>query len=223
MIREFDLIPASYRERLKIRYWCQLFLAICFLLVILIIAAKFIIASQTRIIESRIDSLQQDKSFNLRQQQIYNQSLTVENRLQKNIEILNGLRGGPPVRQILRVIDRIIDGNVWFTQWTFTRAGELTEVKPQTVQTGYFIIIPQNTAGNNKQQTWKLDTHMEIKGQARDHSSLSNFVSALIKQPEIIDVKVIKTSLREYVDYKIVDFNLVVIINNQYNNNDDDL
>ncbi len=221
MVKELDLIPASYRERLKIKCWCQQFLAVFVLVIITIIIAKFFIASQTTTFKNRIDSLQQDKSLNLQQQHIYNASLTLEKNLQKNLEILNGLRGGPPARQILLVIDRVMDGNVWFTQWLFTRAGELIAVKPQTVQTGYFIIIPENIAGNNKKQAWKLNTHMDIKGQARDHTSLSNFVGALIKQPEIDDVKVIKTSLRNYVDYKVVDFSLTVIINNQFNKIDD--
>jgi hypothetical protein len=218
--RELDLIPASYRERLKIKLWCQLFLAVLVLLVALLVIAKFSIAGQTKVYKAQISRLQKDKSFNLQQQQTYNDLLALEISLQKNLEILDGLRGGPVVRQILLVIDRILDGSVWFTQWSFIRAGELMEVKPQTVQKGYFIIIPQETSGNSKQQAWKLNTHMEIKGQARDFSSLSYFVGKLLKQPEIDDVKVINTSLRNYVEYQVVDFNLVVIINNQFRAND---
>jgi hypothetical protein len=118
-------------------------------------------------------------------------------------------------------MDRIMQNDVWFTQWSYNRAGEITPVQPATVQTGYFIIIPQEangspSTGSPNQQAWKLNTHMEINGQALDYSSLSGFVRKLINQPEIDDVKVINTSLRNYTSSQVVDFNLVVIINNQF-------
>lgn len=215
-MREIDMMPASYRERQQIKRWCQQFLMLFVALSIGIVVTRFSVTKQTQSLNLRIAGLQKDKSFNLQQQQIYNALLSDEARLQKNLEILKGLRGGPAVREILLVIDRVLDGRVWFKQWSFNRAGEVTEVKPQTVQTGYFIIIPQNTAGNATQQAWKLNTHMEIKGQAIDHVSLSEFVRKLIKQPEIEDVQVVNTTSRRYVDYQVVDFNLIVIVNNQF-------
>lgn len=215
-MREIDMIPASYRERQQIKRWCQLTLTAFIVLLIGFFTARFAVTKQTQSINTRIARLQKDKSFNLQQQQTYNALLADEARLQKNLEILEGLRGGPAVREILQVFDRVLDGKVWFKQWSFYRAGEITEVKPQAVQTGYFIIIPQNTAGNPTQQAWKLNTHMKIKGQSVDHISLSDFVGKLIKQPEIEDVQVVNTVSRRYVDYQVVDFNLIVIINNQF-------
>ncbi len=221
MVHELDLIPESYRERLMIRRWCHLFLISLVLLIVLIIIAKVTVSMQTSRFKTQISTLQKDKVFNIQQQQNYNELVRLETRLQKKLEILDGLRGGPAVQQILLAIDRVMNGNVWFTRWSFYRAGELTEVKPQAVQTGYFIIIPQDTAGNSTQQAWKLNTHMKIVGQARNHTRLSAFVADLLKQPEINDVKVIKSTLRSYTEHQVVDFNIVVTINNQFRKNDD--
>lgn len=216
MTHEIDLIPASYRERLKIQRWCHLFLVALALVILLTVFIRLSLNSKNQLIQSELSILQRDKSFNLQQQQTYNDLLTAERKLNKNLEILDGLRGGAPVRQTMMVIDRVLNDNIWFLQWSFKRAGEIVTLPPQTVQTGYFIIIPQENSRIGKQQTWKLETHMEIKGQARDHTSFSLFVQGLLSQPEIEDVKIVDTQMRRYADIQVVDFNIVIVINNQH-------
>ena len=217
-MHELDLIPASYKERLKIKRWCRQFgLAFVSVLVILF-GLKFAIANKTMALTSKIEVLQKEKQTSIEQQQKYNDLVTKETKLTKELEILNGLRGGPSAKQILLAVDRVMQDDVWFTQWSYHRAGEITPVQPATVQTGYFIVIPEGASGSPNQQTWKLNTHMEINGQALNHSSLSGFIRNLIKQPEIEDVKVINTSLRSDINSQVVEFNLVVIINNQFKN-----
>jgi Fimbrial assembly protein (PilN) len=214
-MHELDLIPASYKERLKIKRWCQQFGLAFVSVLVVVFGLRFAITNQTMALNSRIEVLQKDKQTSIEQQQRYNELVANEVKLRKQLEILNGLRGGPSAKQILLAVDRVMRNDVWFTQWSFIRAGQITQVQPATVQTGYFIIIPQE-ATKPTQQAWKLDTHMEISGQALDHSSLSEFISNLIKQPEITDVKVINTSLRSYTSSQVVEFKLVVIINNQF-------
>ncbi len=213
---ELDLIPASYKERLKIKRWCHQFALVLAGLLIVVFSLKFAILNKTTVLNSKIAVLQRDKQTSIEQQQKYDALVSQETKLRNQLEILNGLRGGPSAKQILLAVDRVMQNDIWFTQWSFIRAGEITQVQPATVQTGYFIIIPQETNASPNQQAWKLDTHMEISGQALDHSSLSGFISNLIKQPEINDVKVINTSLRSYTSSQVVEFKLVVIINNQF-------
>ncbi len=216
MRHEMDLIPASYRERQKIQHWCHLFLMVFVVICLLIVMGRFSLANKVEKTLLIVSKLQKDKSFNLQQQQTYNELLVTERVLQKNLEILSGLRGGPSVRHIFTVIDRVMNDSVWFEEWSFQRAGEMTEVKPHTVQTGYFIIIEQEGSNNKKKQAWKLNTHMDIRGQAKDHSSFSHFVSELINQPEIEDVKVISTILTSYMTYQVVNFQIIVIVNNLF-------
>lgn len=216
-MHELDLIPASYKERLKIKRWCRSFGMIIYCILAMVVGLRFVIIYKTMALNTTIEARQKDKLFNMKQQQIYKALVTEELKLKKDLEILNGFRGGPSAKQILLAIDRIMQDDVWFTQWTFNRAGEITPAPPATVQTGYFIIIPQDDAiGSPNQQAWKLNTHMEISGQALDHSSLSGFVRNLINLPEIDDVKVINTNLRPYINSQVVEFNLAVIINNRF-------
>jgi hypothetical protein len=215
-MHELDLIPASYRERLKIKRWCHQFGFVFAGVLVIVVGLRFAVINKATTLNTEIEIRQKDKQSSLEQQQKYNALMAEEVKLKKELEILNGLRGGPSAKQILLAVDRVMPDDVWFTQWSFSRAGEIIPVQPAAVQTGYFIIIPQDANGSPNQQAWKLYTHMEISGQARNHSSLSGFISNLINQPEIDDVKVINTSLRSYTGSQVVDFNLVVIINNQF-------
>lgn len=219
MSHNIDLIPASYKERLKIQRWCHFFIIALILVILLTVTFRLHINSKSKSIQNTITTLQRDKSFNLQQQQTYNDLLTVESRLNKQLEILQGLQGGAPVRKTLMVIDRVLNKNIWFLHWNFKRAGEIVNLPPETVQTGYFIIIPPENNKTGKQQTWKLDTHMEIKGQARDHSSFSIFVQDLLNQSEIDDVKIVNTQMTPYIDTQVIDFNIVIVINNQHSEN----
>lgn len=216
MSREIDLIPSSYKERKKIQQWCHLFLLALAVVVSVTLFLRLMLDNKNKTIQTTISQLQQDKSFNLQQQQKYNNLLSVENRLKKNLEILDGLRGGPTVRQVLLAIDRVFNASIWFTDWSFMRAGEFTEAPVKKVQTGYFIIIPPENNPNGKQQTWKLNTHMTIKGQAIDHTSFSLFVQQLLDRNEIDDVKIVSTQVRPYINTQVIDFNIIVIVNNQF-------
>ncbi len=215
-MHELDLIPASYKERLKIKRWCHQFGFVFASVLVIVVGLRFAIINKAMALNTEIEIRQKDKQSSIEQQQKYNVLVAEEVKLKKELEILNGLRGGPSAKQILLAVDRVMPDDVWFTQWSFNRAGEITPVQPATVQTGYFIIIPQQANGSPNQQAWKLNTHMEISGQALNHSSLSGFIRNLINQPEIEDVKVINTSLRSYTSSQVVDFNLIVIINNQF-------
>jgi len=217
MNHEIDLIPASYKERLKIQQWCHWFLASLILVTLLTVSFRYYLNNKNESLTKAIATLQHEKSFNLQQQQNYNNLLTTERKLNKNLEILEGLRGGAAVRKTMMVIDRVLNGNIWFLNWSFKRAGEIVDTTPKTIQTGYFIIIPQENSQSGKQQTWKLNTHMDIKGQAKDHSSFSVFVQDLLNQVEIKDVRIINTHISSYFDMQVVDFNIVVVINNKKN------
>lgn len=221
-MHELDLIPASYREQLKVKRWFRLFFIAIAITIILVSGLRLSIVNSTKKLSDKIEVLQKNKIVNIGLQKKYNDLVEQEIKLKKDLEVLKALQGGPSTKQILLAIDKAIQNGVWFTQWTFNRNREATPVQPNTVQTGYFIIIPQENINSPSpsQQAWKLTTHMEISGQALDHTNFSSFVNKLIHQPEIADVKVINTSLNSILSTQVVDFKIVVIINNNYKGDD---
>jgi Fimbrial assembly protein (PilN) len=221
-MHELDLIPASYREWLKVKGWFRLFAAAVAVVIPCIVGLKLVIANSTKVVSEKIEVLQKNKVTNLGLQKKYNDLVAEEVKLKKDLEVLQGLQGGPSAKQMLLAIDRAMQTGVWFTQWSFNRAREITPVQPATTQNGYFIVIPpeDTNAPATGQQAWRLTAHMEISGQALDHTNFSNLVNNLIKQPEIDDVKVINTSLRSFQNAQVVDFKIVVVINNNFKGGD---
>jgi hypothetical protein len=132
--------------------------------------------------------------------------------LERRRAILSGLRGGVEAKRMFVVVDRALDGNVWFLSWTFRRAGELVEKVPETVDTGYFIVVPSG-ASKEPEKAWRLEAHMEIHARTLDHSTLAGFVRRLVEQPEIQDVRILKTRMHKYTTRQVVDFELAVIVN----------
>jgi len=85
------------------------------------------------------------------------------------------------------------------------------ENSPQGVSTGYFIVIPAGSS-DREEETWKIETHMNIQGQALDHSAMSEFVLNLTQQPEIENVRIVNTRLNRSDLEKLVDFSLDIIV-----------
>ena len=108
-------------------------------------------------------------------------------------------------------MDSALDKSVWFVDWTFRRAGELVDEDEKGVQTGYFLVIPIE-AEDEPNRAWRMETHMEILGQARDHSTLASFVSRLLDEPRIAQVRIVKTHVREVAAVEVVDFELAVVV-----------
>ncbi len=129
--------------------------------------------------------------------------------------MLQGLRSGAPARAVFRAVDQALAGaDVWFLNWQFRRAGVLVpEEQAGGVETGYFIVVPED--GREVSQSWQVETHLKIKGQARDHAALSRFVDDLFTQRAVVDVSVQKTALRSYGDVDVVDFDMAVVLNSE--------
>lgn len=211
---EMDLIPNDYRERIKIRRWCRRFAIYFSALVVLLFGSNLFLQNSLKQLHEQIRTLQQGKSFNLSQKGRLDALHSQHQILAKKLEILSTLRGGAPVEKIFLAIDRVMEGDIWFRQWSFRRAGELSTAKPETVQTGYFIVVPK-TGDAGKDQAWRLTTHMEISGQARNHAALAKFLRQLIDQPEIEDIQVVKTNRRSYTRIDVIDFELVIIVDDK--------
>ena len=100
---------------------------------------------------------------------------------------------------------------VWLTQWNFRRASNRVDEEPATVNTGYFIVVPDGQEKSQK-ETWKIETTMLIQGQAMDHVAMSDFVANLTRQPDIENVRIVSSRLNRSGQVKLVDFSLEIIV-----------
>ena len=211
---EFDLIPGDYRSGLVRRRWLQLFLAALASMVVLSGGAAAALDYAAREVIAEIDMLQAEQQSNREVAQKLGNLRKQKAQFFYQLSLLDGLRGGTPAERMFVAIDRALtDDTVWFQHWDFKRAG--SSVKPSetpATNTGYFIVVPKSNE-TKAQQVWRIETHMTIKGRAGDHAALSKFVANLFSQPEIYDVKVLRTSTYRNAQLRAVDFDLAIVVN----------
>ena len=213
MTSEMDLIPQDYRDYLRISRDVKRFTfaaASVLLLSALVYAGLEVAISE----DSRaIQALEKKKAITSQQRLVLESLQGQHQSVADKLAVLERLRGGAVAQEMFVAVDRALDGDsVWFTSWSFLRAGSAAPREPQGVNTGYFIVIPQGQ-GSDPEPAWQIKTHMEIKGQARDHAALSEFVRRLLDQSQIGDVRVLNTHQRQYSQAMVVDFELAVLVN----------
>jgi len=215
-----DLVPADYRRYVQqlqlLQHWG--------LLIGVIIAASVMLAAGLKYMsieyQKEIVVLEKKKAISSHQRGILQDLEKDRNLLMKKRQVLEKLRGGALAEDMFVNIDRALDGrNIWFKNWKFTRAGSMTSEKPKGVNTGYFIVIPESDRVNQKEQeAWRIQTHMEVSGQATDHEALSSFVRRVLQQPQIGDVRILNTQQQASADKTVIDFKLVIMVNSGYTN-----
>lgn len=209
---EFDLVPRDYRLRLALRQWLQRLGIFMAMVVAVNLSSGAALALAGNQLDSQIQALQTQQAMTA-QQRVQLESLDARiGELHEQWQVLSALRSGVPAEQIFVTIDKAIaDMDVWFGEWAFTRAGSAGDGTSATVNTGYFIVVPDG-AEPVEAPAWQVRTHIRIKGQARDHGALSRFVRALFERARVDDVRVQRTSLRRYANASVVDFELAIVL-----------
>ena len=212
-MNEFDLIPGEYRLRLQQEQAFKIFAVLLILLLVVVTLSFFYLVNERNGVDADINQLETKKKIVTQQHEDLGRLQKSQVNFVNQLSLLQNLRSGDAVEKMLLAIDKSLnDDEVWFKNWKFQRAGTVITEKPTGKNTGYIIVIPSEQE-NGKEQMWKINSHMTIQGQARDHSALSRFVRRLFDRPEINDVRVLKTTLRRYTKVSIVDFNLAIVVN----------
>lgn len=213
---DIDLIPSGYRywvwqlSMLKRFSWWLVFLVVVFL------GLAFFWSAEAKKINASTATLQNKMDITQGQRKKLENLINQKSELEYQWKLLYELRGGTTVEKVLVAIDSVLmPDDVWFLDWRFNRAGYVVDKAEGKEEPGYLIIISRkNPNSNEPSEMWKIKTHISIKGQAKDHAAFSSFIQRLIERPEISDIQVEKTLLRQLEKAKIVDFNIVVFISN---------
>ena len=208
---DFNLIPASYRRRRRVKRWLLAFAGFYVLVVLAIGTGKVAISDFIESARSEIDSLKGDTQEVLSRKRELREMRGRESELEHRLIVLDRLIDGPRITRLFQAIDRSLDERIWFVDWKFVRAGELVDVPEKTVERGYFIVVSEpSTTG--LQQAWKILTHMEISARAVNHSALAEFVRRLGVQPEVDGVQVVATQTEQFDGQNVIGFRLAVLL-----------
>ena len=210
---DIDLIPQAYRTRLWQTSWIKRSALLLGGLVVLLIGSSIALGVATANAKSRVEELQLKQAFTAQQRTDIERLGVEKSELEQQFLLLSGLRSGAAAGDMFVTIDRALTSeDVWFLEWQFQRAGVMAGEDVRTVNTGYFIVVPDG-AEQLAADELRVQTHMTIRGQARDHSALSGFVRRLFAQPVIDDVRILRTALNSGRQTSIVDFELAVVLN----------
>lgn len=211
-MNEIDLVPVDYRQRIRVRSWLRTFGVVMGATLLLLGGARAFLAWSEQSRRGQIEELRAAEQQAIAQEAHLAQ-LDQEHQLaRRRLSILSGLRGGISSDVVFLAVDRALDEGIWFRDWTFRRAGEFVDGESKAVKTGYFLVVPLEPPEEGGSRAWRLETHMEITGQARDHSTLAGFVSRLLDQPRIREVRVVNTRQRRYAATEVVEFELAVLV-----------
>lgn len=209
---EIDLIPQEYRKWLMQRSLSRKYLLGFGALNVAVIVAALLFGRISTSMAEEAARLTADNTVTRQQQEQLVLLQQQEVEIERQLGLLRGLRAGAAVDDIFAVVDRALNGtDLWFLDWKFRRAGVVVDGEQRGVETGYFVIVEDNNGA--QADAWKIETHMTIHGQAKDHQALSNFVRALFEQGEIKDVNVQKTSATNFGRGRVVEFDLTIVLN----------
>jgi len=207
-----DLIPADYRDMLRVRRWFKLSIISVAVIVMVTVLTKGALAYLIEAQNDAIGHLQQSKTSVVNNEKILDSLTRQKSSIEYKLDILNSLQHGPATNKLFTAIDKAMSKDIWFQEMSYLNKPETDKVKGETVNTGYFIVVPQGSESTrdakNPGKQNKLLTKVEIKGQARDHSVLASFVNRLNAQPVFSTVKIVNTQLRRYTKTEVVDFTL---------------
>jgi len=209
---DIDLIPNEYRLWLWQLRWLKGF-GIALVLLVLIYGIGYgVTVTGLKSTQSEMAKLQKEKAISTMQREKLQRLDEEKIEMERQWTLLNGLRGGTTVQDILKVTDRAFNSNdLWFTDWQFARTGVVVDKKERRLDSGYFIIVPKNKK-DPEGEAWEIQTHLKISGQALNHAALSGFVSRLLQQPQISNVRILQTSLRKSSVGSLVAFELAVMV-----------
>ena len=212
---DIDLIPQAYHTRRWQSRWIMYTAILLAGLIAILASGTFAIGAATDNARTNVAALQLQQSITVQQRADLEKMGSEKAGLEGQFRLLSGLRSGAAAEKMFVTVDRALTGDdVWFLKWQFQRAGVVVNGEARTVNTGYFIVVPDG-ADQPAADDLRVQTHMTIQGQARDHSALSGFVRRLLEQTEIDDVRIRRTSLNRSNQSGVVDFDLAIVLNTE--------
>lgn len=210
---DIDLVPAAYRQQLWLYARVRRLGGVIVVMMMISLLAYTGFHTVTNRNNETIAKLQQQQEITTQQRNALSQLDGKRKKLEGQLQLLEGLRSGVEAPEMFSVIDRSIPaGEVWFNNWEFRRAGSIVKRQEEVSSNGYFIIIPAQD-DTDSTEAWKIETHMTVKGRAKDHSTLSRFVRQLFEQPEIEDIRILNTA--SGANGRYVNFNLAIIVHSK--------
>ncbi len=209
-MREIDLVPLRYRRRRLFVRGLAVTVAAALVLCAGVVGARQVLLHRISTFDREIDRIEAERAQVEQERRELERVTTERDAMQQQFAVLEGLRGGIAAIRMFEIIDRALDRDIRFTHWDFRRAGEIVDRVQKPVETGYFIVLPQDSP-DAPERAWQQQTHMEIRAVAETHAALAGFVRRLSRQREIESARILETRASSR-DPGRVDFELAIVV-----------
>lgn len=205
---EIDLIPADYRNERALLRTVRMVGIVVLALVCIAATLSGVLRHAAGGIRTEVQRLDATAALVNQQRSIIAGLALRKGALESKMSLLAGLRRGAALEEILRSVGRAAPGDsMWFLEWRFERLGAIVPAAPAGAE-AWFVVEPQSSV----QAAPAVRVQMTIAGQARDHAAVSAFVSSLLGEPGIEEVRVQRASRER--NEGLVEFNLLVVADN---------
>jgi hypothetical protein len=212
---EFDLIPKDYAESQVVRRRVKWF-AIALVAVVLVLAsARLGLAFATRFENGEVARLRNASQVSAQARAAADAYLQQKLAAEKQLSVLDELRGHDRVRLFLGAVDAAYLNGIWFDDIRYYRSETLPtgslDALPGGAHAGIIVVPKENLpAAVAATQAGAIEQHAELVGHALNHSLVADFMRALGGQPGIAQVRLLDTGVRNYSNAPVIDFKLTL-------------
>jgi hypothetical protein len=130
----------------------------------------------------------------------------------KQLQTLDGLRGGAVIGQLVDALETALIDGIWFQEVAYSRDTG-PERKPEGAATAPGAAAKDGGAAAKADDTAvRIEQRAEIRGMARDHAALAQFIERLGARAGIGQVRLVDTNARSYPGVQVVDFHLALTL-----------
>ena len=189
---DIDMIPRSYRERLRVRRTLYVYGAVLGLLLVAGGAASAVLRWRLAVETPQLDAA---RAGALRTDTLRTHLASAQTRkdtLAEGVDALAALRGAGEVEALATLLNGVLNDKVWFKKLRFARTQELLQgTAPSPLPAG---TVQVRTPGSGAVQAWRLGSHIEIEGRALDNPAMTAFLGALAAHPALGKVHFLNSS-----------------------------
>ncbi|MCB1753931.1 MAG: hypothetical protein KDJ38_00320 [Gammaproteobacteria bacterium] len=211
----FNLMPPAYKRGLTFRADLKIFLVLLVSIAVLAFIARWVLSRDIEANRIKFADVTASRDYIQTQLAEMDALRVSKEKLESRYKLLNGLKGDVSVQDLFLVMDSALTEDIEFETFIFERAGEAVSQQEESAGDSYFIILPESGQEKNRYDAWRIKSNMTIRGRARTHSAMANFMTAIGEHEKIERVELLNSGSQPGQNDGSVHFEFIVVINNR--------
>jgi Tfp pilus assembly protein PilN len=206
---DINMIPRSYREGVRVRRTLTAYGAALALLVVVGGGSAAVLRWRLAVETPRLDQARASSTQVAALRAQLDLAQQRKDALLGDVGALAAIRGTGEVAALASVLEQARDDDVWFGRLRFSRTREQLPALPDAPAPDIVVArVPAPAGAPDTQQAWRLGSHVEIDGEALDHSAMTSFLGRITADPALTSVRFLNSSAATATESKVVAFGI---------------